>query len=126
MEACRTVNVGRRISRERKTIAAMIEMYCRGKHGGTRRRSARGGLCAECAALLEYAKRRLDRCRFGEEKPTCGRCPAHCYRPVEKADIIDVMRYSGPRMIVRHPVLAIRHLRDAMEDGKRTGGRKRS
>jgi hypothetical protein len=76
-------------------------------------------------ALLEYAKRRLDRCRFGEEKPTCGRCPVHCYGRAEKAAVIDVMRYSGPRMIVKHPVLAIRHLRDAMEDGERTGGRKR-
>lgn len=126
MGACRTAKVGRRISRERKTVAAMVDMYCHGKHGGTRRRSARGGLCVDCAALVEYAKRRLDRCRFGEEKPTCGRCPVHCYRAAERDEIVKVMGYSGPRMIVKHPVLAIRHLRDAMNDGKRVSARSRS
>ncbi len=112
--------VGPRIAREKRTVAAMIAIYCRDQHLTER------GLCADCAGLLEYAKRRLGRCQYGEEKPTCGKCSIHCYRPAEREKITAVMRHAGPRMITRHPILAIRHLRDAMADGKREAGRSRS
>ncbi len=108
-----------RIAREKKTVGAMIAIYCRDRH------STKRGPCADCAGLLDYARRRLDGCPFGEEKPTCGRCPVHCYRPAQRERIIAVMRHAGPRMITRHPILAIGHLRDAMADGKREAGRSR-
>lgn len=92
------------IQRDQKTVAAMIRIYCAGKHG-------RGGsLCAACAALVDYADDRLARCPFGEEKTTCRDCPIHCYRPAERTTMKEVMRYAGPRMLLRHPLLAIRHL----------------
>ena len=34
----------------------------------------------------------------------------HCYKPEMRERIRQVMRYSGPRMITKHPVAAIRHL----------------
>ena len=40
------------------------------------------------------------------------RCPVHCYRPGMREAVREVMRYAGPRMVVRHPVLALRHLLD--------------
>jgi hypothetical protein len=97
-----------RMRRERRTIVAMIDLYCRDHHGG-------GGLCPSCARLQTYALRRLAACPYQEAKPTCARCPIHCYRTAERAEIRDVMRYAGPRMLWHHPYLAIRHLLDRFE-----------
>lgn len=94
-----------RIARERKTVAVMIEMYCRGRHGHAQP-------CAECAELLAYAGKRLDECPFQEGKTTCSRCPVHCFMPAMREKIRAVMRYSGPLMTRRHPVMAVRHLMD--------------
>jgi hypothetical protein len=96
-----------RLERERETIAAMLHCYCRGVHG------SRGVLCGECKALLDYAVLRLERCPFGESKPTCAQCPIHCYQPRLREQVKAVMSYAGPRMIWRHPILALRHMLDA-------------
>lgn len=97
--------VAGRLERERRTVDAMIGIYCRGHHG------TRGGaLCGDCVKLVGYAHERLARCRFGEGKPTCANCTIHCYRPEIRERIREVMRYSGPRMLLRHPVMAVRHL----------------
>ena len=104
---CRPASsMGRRLERERRTVEAMIGIYCRGNHG------TRGGPCQACADLRDYAFDRLDRCRFGDSKPTCADCTSHCYGPEKRMRIREVMRYSGPRMLLRHPYLAIAHLRD--------------
>ncbi len=92
-----------RMAREKKTVAAMIRLYCRGHHG------SQGELCPECREVTEYAMCRLDRCPFGEDKSTCAKCPIHCYKPAMRERIRRVMRYAGPRMMLRHPMLAIRH-----------------
>lgn len=94
-----------RLERERRTVLAMIRLYCRTRHGGRE-------LCAECRALGEYASGRLARCPFGEGKPTCVDCPVHCYAPAMRERVREVMRWAGPRMLWHHPVLAVRHLLD--------------
>ena len=94
-----------RLTREARTLAAMLQIYCRAHHGG-------GALCGECQALRDYAEMRLARCRFQENKPTCGQCPVHCYRPDAREQVRQVMRFAGPRMLWRHPVLSLRHLLD--------------
>ncbi|APP07710.1 nitrous oxide-stimulated promoter family protein [Vibrio harveyi] len=93
-----------KLATEFKTVKAMVEVYCKDHHG------TKGELCAECRELLEYAEVRLDRCAYGEDKPTCNKCPIHCYKPEPKEQMRLVMRYSGPRMLLKHPILAIRHL----------------
>ena len=98
----------RRLARERRTLEAMIRLYCRGRHG------TGGELCAECRELADYARARLHRCLFQERKPTCARCPVHCYRPEMRERIRAVMRYAGPRMLYRHPLLALAHLIDGL------------
>ena len=100
----------RRLVREERTIAAMIEMYCRDHHGDAARDDE--GLCPDCAELMAYARVRLDKCRYGTEKPTCASCPTHCYKPAMRERVREVMRYSGPRMLKKHPVLAVAHLVD--------------
>jgi hypothetical protein len=69
-------------------------------------------LCPECTALLDYAHARLARCPYAVEKPTCAKCPTHCYRPAMREQVRAVMRYSGPRMLTKHPLLAAAHLID--------------
>jgi hypothetical protein len=97
---------GPRIRREKKTIDAMIRFYCRKKHG------TRDTLCPECSELYEYAMLRLSKCPFQEEKSTCGKCLVHCYKPDMKEKVTKVMRYSGPRMLLYHPILALHHVFD--------------
>ena len=92
-----------RIEEEKAVVEQMIRLYCRKHEGNT-------ALCPSCKALLDYAHCRLDRCRYDEHKPTCKKCPVHCYRPEMKERIRIVMRWSGPRMIVYHPIAAVRHL----------------
>jgi Nitrous oxide-stimulated promoter len=87
-------------------MAAMVHCYCAGKHHGAT------ALCGECEALLSYATGRLNRCRFGAEKPTCANCPVHCYQRQRREQIKAVMRYAGPRMLWKHPVLSLRHWLD--------------
>ena len=62
--------------------------------------------------LLVYALHRVDCCPFGAEKPTCIDCSIHCYRPAMQERIRQIMQYAGPRMVVRHPILTLRHLLD--------------
>lgn len=94
-----------RITRESKTITVMIDMYC-----GSRHRSDRP--CAECSELLVYANERLEQCPFQEGKTICAKCPVHCFKPAMRDRIKTVMRYSGPRMLHSHPILAVRHFMD--------------
>jgi hypothetical protein len=101
----------RRLAREEKTITAMVAMYCRDHHA-TAASDDGAGLCGECADLLVYARRRLEKCRYGSGKPTCAHCETHCYKPAMRERVREVMRYSGPRMLRRHPVLAMAHLAD--------------
>ncbi len=94
-----------RINRESNTIAAMIHLYCREHHSCD-------GLCPRCTVLLDYARKRLEKCPFQEDKTTCAKCPVHCFKPAMREETRGVMRYSGPRMIYRHPMMAILHLID--------------
>jgi hypothetical protein len=104
-----------RTSRERRTIEAMIRIYCRDRHG--RRR----GLCGDCERLRAYAEQRLIHCPFGAGKPTCANCTVHCYRADMRQAVREVMRYAGPRMVSRHPILAILHL--WVDSTRKTPGR---
>jgi hypothetical protein len=103
----RPANQGRRIERERRTIAAMIAIYCRDHHGTERARD-----CPDCTELLRYANQRLDVCVFGETKMPCNACTVHCYSDSRRGRIVEVMRYAGPRMPLRHPLLGIMHFVD--------------
>ncbi len=98
----------RRLDREHRTIEAMLRIYCRDRHGAT------VGLCRECEDLLTYAGKRLRVCPFQEAKPACNQCPIHCYAPALRERAREVMRYAGPRMLRRHPWLALMHLLDTL------------
>lgn len=82
----------------------MIGMYCRSHHNSGK------SLCENCEKLKNYSGMRLDKCPYGEDKPVCSECQTHCYKSDMREQIRTVMRWAGPRMILRHPVLAIDHL----------------
>ena len=96
----------RRVKREKKTLLAMIRIYCHNTH------RTRKNLCPECAELLDYALVRLDKCPFGASKPACNKCQIHCYKPTMRERTKAVMRHAGPRMILPHPLLSVFHLID--------------
>ena len=98
-----------RLQRELRTIQAMVEIYCHSRH-----HPPHGHLCQECRELLVYARKRLGHCPFQTRKPTCGKCPIHCYKKDMRAQVREVMRFSGPKMIRHHPLLALMHLLDGL------------
>lgn len=89
--------------REKRIVTEMIRLYCRKNHRTT-------DLCNECKALAEYASMRIDKCPFMETKTFCINCKVHCYKHEMREKIRKVMRFSGPRMIFYHPVMAVRHV----------------
>ena len=99
-----------RLRREQRTIEAMLHIWCEAHLLHVRSRD--GVLCAGCEALFDYASYRLLKCPYGEEKPTCKKCLVHCYTKDKREQMHEVMSFAGPRMLFRHPALAIRHFRD--------------
>ena len=92
---------------EKKVVSKMIAIHCRSVHRVDLQLGEE--LCETCKELKGYAMQRLERCPFGEEKPTCGKCPIHCYKKDMRQKIKEVMRYAGPRMLLRHPLDTLRH-----------------
>jgi len=93
-----------KIEYEKQGVSRMIHLYCRKKH------NTPGDLCKECETLKQYAFDRLVHCPFKEHKAACKDCTVHCYRKDMRAEIRKVMRFSGPRMILYHPLDVLKHL----------------
>lgn len=117
MVAPKDAGLSRRIRREPKTVRAMIELFCQAHHD-----VEGGSLCPECRDLWDYARQRVERCPFGLDKPTCLNCTVHCFKPRRKEQVREVMRFAGPRMTWRHPVLAALHLIDRRREPPAKGG----
>lgn len=92
-----------RITQEKATVELMIRLYCR-------RKECNCTLCPACSELLDYVINHLDCCRFGPDKPTYRKCPVYCYSNEMRERIRTVMRWTGPRMVLYHPMEAIWHL----------------
>ena len=95
----------KRHQKEKKRIAIMIQIFCSAHHG-----TGRKLLCPACMQLLDYANERLEKCPYGEKKGACSKCKIHCYKTDMRKQITEVMRFSGPKMATKHPLLAIDHL----------------
>ena len=104
-----------RLAREWKTMSAMVSIYCRDHHEQS------GGLCAKCRQFLDYTQVRLERCRFGEAKPTCAKCPVHCYQRERREQARVIMRYAGRGMLWEHPLLSWRHWLDGFRTAPAQG-----
>lgn len=99
---------------EKQTVYYMIRLWCRHqKHSPVQNKIGAKtlmDLCPDCFVLYEYAEKMLSNCRYGIEKPVCSSCKTHCYKPGKREEIRKVMRYSGPRMMMHHPLRALIYL----------------
>ena len=105
-------NIQTKREREKQMVSQMIALYCRRNHHTK-------GACPDCAALNDYARQRSDRCPFMETKTFCSNCRVHCYKPEMREKIRAVMRFSGPWMILYHPVAAVQHVVETKREKKR-------
>lgn len=89
--------------REKKVVYLMIGMYCKKQHHQQE-------MCEDCRQLASYAFEKIDQCRHNPKKPKCNKCPTHCYQKDKREKIRQVMRYAGPRMPYRYPLIALWHV----------------
>lgn len=54
-----------------------------------------------------------------ETKTFCSNCKVHCYKPDMREKIREVMRFSGPRMLFYHPIMAIRHVMESRKEKRK-------
>lgn len=99
-----TKSIDMKREKEKKVIGTMIEIYCKGNH------NSRDDLCEECKSVYEYSQLRIDKCPFMESKTFCSNCKVHCYKKEYQEKIKAVMRYSGSRMLLKHPIMVCRHM----------------
>ena len=110
--------VEKKRQKEQHVVEEMIRLYCRKNHPKKEDRQA-GQICPVCQELLDYARLRSEKCPFMEEKTFCANCKVHCYKPEMREQIRQVMRFSGPRMLLYHPVLAVWHLICSKKESKK-------
>jgi len=96
-----------RLKREHATLERMTEIYCAHHH-----QPHAAGMCPSCTELMSYSEKRLEKCPYGQDKPTCAHCPVHCYKKLQREQVQAIMRFSGPRMTLRHPLRALQHVFD--------------
>ena len=94
-------------------MTKMVGIYCAAHHG-----EPGDDLCTSCQEFLAYAETRLHKCPYGEDKPTCANCPVHCYKAARRDEARKIMRYAGPRMLLRHPLLTIAHQLDGFRKAR--------
>lgn len=89
---------------EKESLTEMIRSYCHGNHHTKGKE-----LCEKCQEFHDYAMMRTDKCPFMATKTFCSACKVHCYSKEWRPYVKEVMRYAGPRLLFRHPVLTILH-----------------
>lgn len=99
--------------KEKELIAFMIGLYCKKQHGEYYKKTG-NKMCPECTELYDYALERINKCPLMENKTFCSSCKIHCYKNEMREKIKKVMKFSGPRMIIYNPVLAINHIKDTL------------
>ena len=107
-------NLDKKRADEKLLVSEMIALYCRKQH-----KTPKGQRCPACQELQDYALARIDKCPFMETKTFCSACKVHCYKPEMREKIRAVMRFSGPRMLLYHPILAIWHLICSMREKRK-------
>lgn len=96
-----------------RTLALFVRIYCDGNHADLARAphtsdAQRAGvypdgaptLCADCSEHLAYGEARRVFCTL-DPKPFCAHCEVHCFKDSERAWNRQMMRYAGPRSLLR-------------------------
>ena len=98
------MEVEKKRQEEEFMITEMMHIFCKKKH------KHKDGLCSECEDLLNYAIGKTRKCPFMETKTFCSACKVHCYEAKRRMEIKEVMKFSGPRILLVHPIIAIKHM----------------
>lgn len=98
------MDINKKRLHEKEILKLMITTYCRGEHRNKKK------LCNDCQKLLDYAYERIENCPLMETKSFCSACKTHCYSTEMRERIKLVMKYSGPKMLIYHPLVLIRHM----------------
>ena len=101
--------ISKRLTRESKTVGAMVRIYCQGHGHQIPVADADKRLCYECQKSLSYASYRILKCPYKADKPSCKVCVIHCFAEPQKTAIKKIMVYAGPRMLLKHPLLSLWH-----------------
>jgi len=101
------------IQQDTDKLVRFLSMFCEAHHGHRLREpfifehtkvpakvSAGPELCDECKRLLRHAIVMRVHCPL-DPKPKCRNCPQHCYRPAYKDQMEKVMKYAGPRSLLK-------------------------
>lgn len=92
---------------EAQTLRAMVGLYC-GEN--TARREGPANAVPPAKRFSPMRSSAWPPVPTGPRSPVCAKCRIHCYRAGEKAFAREVMRHAGPRLLLAHPVLSLRHL----------------
>jgi hypothetical protein len=81
------------IQRDVEILREFAGLYCR-KHHAPRGSQDAAALCPVCREVLYYAIDRRQRCPM-DPKPTCRKCPVHCYREPYRTQIREMMKFGA-------------------------------
>ncbi|HEY8665721.1 MAG TPA: nitrous oxide-stimulated promoter family protein [Tepidisphaeraceae bacterium] len=100
------------LRKDLRTLGLFIDLYCKYRHADAERlpvvlkthdvKEITGRnvcLCPGCQKLLTHAFVKRSTCPM-DPKPQCKHCPVHCYHPTYRAQIREVMKYSGKKMLL--------------------------
>lgn len=93
-------------NKDLKTLEAIGRIYCSAHHDGEKDAA---GLCPSCREAVDATIARVEACPFGHEG-NCQDCTVHCQRGEAQQRIREIMAYSAPRMLLRHPAMTARYL----------------
>lgn len=98
------------IRRNKKHLISekMIKMYCQGNKHVTNKLNE-SMLCDTCDDLLKYSEFRTSKCPYISKTLYCVNCPTPCYKQEYREKMQSVMKYSGPRFLLKHPIYFIDH-----------------
>ncbi|MBP8598372.1 MAG: nitrous oxide-stimulated promoter family protein [Selenomonas sp.] len=101
------MDIEKKRQREQATVRQIVRIYCRGHHHVV---GPGGQLCPDCEAIAAYAASRIAGCPRMAVKTFCSVCPIHCYARPQQEQVLRIMRYGGPRMLLHHPLLTLQHM----------------
>jgi hypothetical protein len=110
------------LARDLKTLVLFIHVYCRHRHADEVKRLVKlqshdvqeiagkvVALCPQCTQLLAHALIKRSNCPM-DPKPACKHCPCHCYRKDYRAQIREVMKFSGRHLLLSGRLDYLLHL----------------
>ncbi len=100
-----------KFEKDARTLHKFIQLYCDNKHKNTKKTQdfielcydgkelgkLEFNLCKECEKTLKISYNNLLSCPH-DDKPSCRKCPAPCYKKTDWKKLAKIMKYSGMQM----------------------------